>query len=81
MHLSLLIRITKQNHKKIISSHYKIYIYISFLNKTHFPTLNVLVFEIIERMKIIMVLNYIVGRDFLMDNNFASQKARKIIFK
>jgi hypothetical protein len=49
-----------------------------------------------ERVKIIIIFNYIVGRDFLgfvmsiehptfqskfKENNFASQKVRKLIFK
>jgi hypothetical protein len=35
------------------------------LNKTHFLTLIVLLLKIMERMKIIIIFNYVVDRDFL----------------
>jgi hypothetical protein len=35
----------------------------TFLNKIHFSTLKVLLLEI---MKIIIIFNYVVGRDFLV---------------
>jgi hypothetical protein len=37
----------------------------AFLNKTHSSILNVLFLGIMERMEIIIILNYVMGRDFL----------------